>query len=71
MSDVDLHHICDTAPHCLCAGDGENPWDECCCIRQDDFRLTTTCQHCGEPMYAIHFDTGERLDEMATLGAVQ
>lgn len=68
---VDLHHICDTAPSCLCAGH-PNDDDECCCQRAVDYLTTTTCLHCGEPMYAIDLDTGVRIDEMASAhGALQ
>lgn len=65
---ANLHHVCDTAPHCACA-DGPSEEDECCCCVADSFLLSTTCCHCGQPMYAIDLESGERLGERAERAA--
>ena len=56
--DLDLSHVCDTQPFCLCAGEGS---EECCCRPVDQNALQTTCSVCGAKQVAIDFETGEPL----------
>lgn len=54
--------ICETHPHCACAGPSYNEFDECCCVAREPDRARSVCARCGAWMIRIKFATGERVN---------
>lgn len=62
MRAVEVNHVCDSEPWCLCVG-GETAWDECCCT----YEGFAHCGVCGAAMRKVDVSTGEDVLEHCEL----